>query len=366
MTATRRPFGNVRQLPSARYQARYTDPNTGAKITAPKTFPGRNAAERWLSDRERDTAAGLLRRTPARLTFGSYSASWLAGRLVEGRPLKERTRDHYTAILEKHLLPRFGTVPIAAITPADVRAWHATTLVDAPTLRKHAYSLLKTILKSAVDDELIDANPCRIVGAGEGRRVHQPRPASVAELATITEAMPERMRLMVLLASWCAMRYGEIIELRRGDVDLSAAVVRIRRGAVRTRNGCITTTPKSNAGVRDVAVPPHLLPMIEEHLDKFVGPESDALLFPAAHGGHIVPSVMKRYFYRAREAAGRPDLRFHDFRHTGAVLAAVSGATLAELMGRLGHSSPAAAMRYQHAAAGRDREIAALLSKMAE
>ena len=64
--------------------------------------------------------------------------------------------------------------------------------------------------------------------------------------------------------------------------------------------------------------------------------------------------------------AGRPDLRFHDLRHTGAVLAAQTGATLAELMGRLGHSTSSAAMRYQHAAADRDKAIAEALSRLAE
>jgi integrase len=71
-------------------------------------------------------------------------------------------------------------------------------------------------------------------------------------------------------------------------------------------------------------------------------------------------------FHKARAVAGRPDLRWHDFRHSGAVLAALSGATLAELMARLGHSSPAAAMRYQSVAAGRDREVAASMSKLAD
>jgi integrase len=91
----------------------------------------------------------------------------------------------------------------------------------------------------------------------------------------------------------------------------------------------------------------------------------DALVFRAATGGHLAPSSLYRVFYPAREAAGRPDLRFHDLRHTGATLAAVSGATLAELMGRLGHSTAGAAMRYQHAAADRDQVIAVALSKLA-
>lgn len=72
-------------------------------------------------------------------------------------------------------------------------------------------------------------------------------------------------------------------------------------------------------------------------------------------------ATLAKVWYPARAAAGRPDLRFHDLRHTGAVLAAATGATLAELMARLGHSTPGAAMRYQHAAKGRDAEIAALL-----
>ena len=124
------------------------------------------------------------------------------------------------------------------------------------------------------------------------------------------------------------------------------------------------TTPKSDAGIRDVEIPPHLLPAIKDHLVRFVGPEKNALLFPAQHGGHLAPASLYRPFYSARDAAGRPDLRWHDLRHSGAVLAAATGATLAELMARLGHSTPAAAMRYQHAARGRDRQIAKLLSNL--
>ncbi len=118
--------------------------------------------------------------------------------------------------------------------------------------------------------------------------------------------------------------------------------------------------------MRDVAIPPHVIPLIEAHLAKYVGRGRDSLIFPADGGEHLQPATLYRHWYKAREAAGRPDLRFHDLRHTGAVLAAATGATLAELMARLGHSTPQAAMRYQHAAAGRDREIAALLSKLAD
>jgi integrase len=193
------------------------------------------------------------------------------------------------------------------------------------------------------------------------------RPATLDELVKLVDAMPDRYQAMVLLASWCALRFGELTELRRRDVDLDDGVIRVRRGVVRTKTGFTVTTPKSKAGERDVDIPPHLLPALREHLVEHVRPDPDALLFAAADGReHLAPASLYRSWYKARDAAGRPDLRFHDLRHTGAVLAAATGATLAELMERLGHSTPGAALRYQHVAAGRGRQIAEALSRLAE
>jgi integrase len=170
---------------------------------------------------------------------------------------------------------------------------------------------------------------------------------------------------MALLASWCGLRFGELAELRRSDVDAKAGVLHVRRGVVRTTAGRQVKGPKSDAGKRTVAIPPHLLPAVREHLKAHTAIGRDGLLFPARHGAHMAPSTLYRVFYPAREAAGRPDLRFHDLRHTGATLAAATGATPAELMARLGHSTPGAAMRYQHASADSDRVIAEALSKLA-
>jgi len=367
----KRAFGNIRKLPSGRYQVRYTGPD-GTYITGHRTYAARADAEAYLTDRRREIdaeewTAAAAQRKGAKVLFADYARTWLAGRQVAGRPIKERTREHYQSILDDHLIDAFGHRPIDAITPSDVRDWYAVTLTDRPTLRSHCYSLLRTIMGSAVTDDLRDDNPCRITGAGRAKRVHKIRPASVDELGTLTEAMPEKLRLMVTLASWCALRFGETVELRRKDVDLSDEVIRVRRAAVRAKGGTYSvTTPKSDAGIRDVAIPPHILPAIEDHLGRFTGGKPDALLFAADHGGHLQPSTVYRHWYKARTKADREDLRWHDLRHSGAVLAAATGATLCELMSRLGHSTPQAAMRYQHVAAGRDREIAALLSKLAQ
>lgn len=127
----------------------------------------------------------------------------------------------------------------------------------------------------------------------------------------------------------------------------------------------ITGQPKTSAGIRDVAIPPHIRPIIKAHLKTHVGKAGDALLFPDDDGTHLRDDRYRVHWVKARKAIGKPMLRVHDLRHVGAVLAAQSGATTAELMYRLGHTTPAMALWYQHVAEWRDAEIAERLSRLA-
>lgn len=380
--ARHRGFGHIRKLPSGRYQASYLG-GDASRHNAPGTFETRSAAEVWLASEQQLVASGTWSSPAARvqaahaaargvLTFAVYADRW-----IEERDIRPKTRSHYRTLFKAHLKPMFGDLPLTVISPDAVRSWHALMGSSRPTLRAHSYGLLRSILASAERDQLIVSNPCHIRGAGNSRRVHKIEPLTLDELAQLVLAMPERLRAMTLLATWCALRFGELAELRRSDIDIrdpKRAVVRVRRAVVHVDGEFIVGRPKSEAGVRDVAIPPHLVPILKDHIAG-IAFGRDALLFPGRDGGHLATSTLYgraptktragHGFYAARVAAGRPDLRWHDLRHTGAVLAAQTGATLAELMGRLGHSTPGAAMRYQHAAAGRDAEIAAALSKLA-
>ncbi|MHB1614599.1 MAG: tyrosine-type recombinase/integrase, partial [Actinomycetes bacterium] len=345
MARHRKAFGSIRRLPSGHYQARYTGPDLG-RYSAHLTFGTRGDAEGWLAGQH----AAVLRgdweppRTrsstpaPGPLTLGAYAPQWLAR-----RDLKPRTRDHYQRLLDQHILPALGQRPLRGITPGDIADWHSRMDAHTPTLRAHAYGLVAAVMRTAVAEDLIPSSPCRIRGGSISRRRVQITPASLDELQAIVTAMPERLRLMVLLGAWCALRYGELVELRRNDLDVHTGVVHVRRGVTFPPGGPVVGTPKTQAGRRDVALPPHLLPLVADHLARHTSPGAGSLLFPAGDGvSHLRPSSLARSWYPARAAAGRPDLRFHDLRHTGAVLAASTGATLAELMSRLGHTSPAA------------------------
>lgn len=371
---TRRGFGAIRTLPSKRVQATYLGPDQ-QRHSAPFTFETRMDAEAWLAAERRRTHeedwTPPKDRDAARrgvMTLAEYAPGVVDRRRVRGEPLRLRTKALYLGLLHRVILPDLGRYPLRQITPEIIARWYDRLDPKRPTRRAHAYSLLRTVLGQAVEERLIPVSPCQVRGAGKANRVRDIRIATPVELVAIAAAMPHRLRLLVLLCAWAGLRYGEVAELRRKDLDLDRGVVKVSRAVVRVNGADVVGLPKSGAGVRAVALPPHLLPVVDAHLAEYVAPGGEALLFPRRPGSerHLIHTELTKIYSKARAATGRPDLRLHDLRHTGATLAAQTGATLAELMGRLGHSTPSAALRYQHVAGGRDAQIAAALSVMAE
>lgn len=223
----------------------------------------------------------------------------------------------------------------------------------------------RATINSAVDDDLISASPVHIRGAGAAATKRPVEPATPAEIDAMAANVPPRLRAAVYIAVWCALRYAELAELRRKDIDLANRQIRVCRAVTFPPGRPVVGPPRSEAGYRDVSVPPHIWPIIEEHLDKWVRPGQNTLLFPGEARGYTWPSVMGSHFGKAKKAAGREDFKWHDMRHTGATMAAKVRATTAELQARPGHSTSVAAQLYQHAAMDRDRQIADRLSRLA-
>jgi len=365
--ARRQPYGKggrVRLLPSGRWQARFLGPD-GLERPAPQTFDSKIDAAAWCERQHEDVEAGRWAaeqtRSHERQTFEAYSRRWL-----DSRDLKARTRRDYQRQLEEYLVPRWGDYRLERITPDLVRQWWASLDPSKATTRARVYGLFRTIMGTAYADDLIPANPCRVRGGGVAKRRRTITPASPEQIAGIAKAMPDRYRLMILLAGYCGLRSGEVRELRRKDVDLEVARIRVERSVAKVGVDFVVGAPKTEAGIRDAQLPAALIPHVEAHLKRFVALDPEALLFPARQGGHMNESSLYKVFYPARESVGRADLRFHDLRHTAAVLAAGQGATIAELMAWLGHASPQAAMIYQHALEDSKVRIAAGLSDLAE
>lgn len=358
----RRGFGRIRQERSGRFSAAYIGPDTKLH-RSPRTYAIREDAEGWLSIERRKIDLGTwgaVERSDG-ITLRDYSTQWLAQ-----RNLRARTRQHYESMLKRLILPELGDAKIVTLTPAKIRQWHTDLGTDHPTRNAHVYALLHAICATAVQDEVLDANPCRSRAAMQTNRKRDVDVLTPAQVDKLAAKMPAHLAASVLLAAWCGLRWGETSELRRKDVSADGSVLRVRR-AVTYRAGKFTVgEPKTAAGIRDVVVPPHIRPAVKAHLKTHVDKPAEALLFPGENGGHLRDDQYRTHWEKARKAVGKPNLRVHDLRHVGAVLAAQSGATTAELMHRLGHTTPAMALRYQHVAEGRDAEIAERLSKLAQ
>ncbi|MER5436781.1 tyrosine-type recombinase/integrase [Streptomyces sp. NPDC002588] len=359
----RRAFGSVRQLPSGRWQVRYRDPETGQLRPAEKTYPTKTEAQIALAQIEADITRGQWSDPDAgAVNFADYATAWL-----RDRKLADRTRERSESVMRLHVLPTFGAGTIADVTTARVRSWRGKLLgadVGEPTVVK-AYQLLRALMNTAVDDELIRRNPCRIKGADRYDVPERPF-LTVAEVFAVADAIALRYRLLILLAAFTTLRFGELAALRRRDIDLEGMTVSIRRSQAELQDGRLfDKAPKSAAGVRAISFPVELLDDVACHLEQFAAPGRDGHVFVGPRGGQLRRSNFRDDWITARDAAGvTAELHFHDLRHTGNTLASTAGASTRELMTRMGHSSSRAALIYQHMTSDRDRAIADRLGAM--
>ncbi|MFE1293339.1 tyrosine-type recombinase/integrase [Streptomyces sp. NPDC058731] len=351
----RREFGTVRQLPSGRWQARYLGPD-GQRHKAPETFESKTEAQDWLNLVRADIERNHWRDPDAgAVNFEKYALLWL-----EERGLAPTTVDRYSGLLRLHILPTFGGKDLDEITPPSVRTWRAERLkATGTTTVAKSYRLLKAILQTAVDDDLLRSNPCRIKGAGKEEADERPT-ATVEQVFDLADAMGPRWRLMVLLGAFASLRPEELAELRRHSVDLDECSLRITHASPELTNGRrVTGDPKSRAGKRTVYLPDFVLPELRRHLRWFAEKEPHGLLFVGEKGAPFRRSTFGRKWRKARRKVGMPDtFRFYDLRHTGNTLAADTGAKLKDLMVRAGQSSERAQLIYQHSTAKHQRRLA--------
>ena len=343
-----------------RYDVRIRDAN-GDVYT--RTFHTKREAETFEARQHADRSRGAwVDPRRASITLERYAHQWMT------RPdLRPRTRETYSDLLRLHILPPLGRLELGTLSPSAVRQWRAAVLEKGlgPTTVAKAYRLLHAILATAVQDEVIHRNPCVIKGAGVEHAPERPI-ATVAEVWALADAVPDRYRALVLLAAFAGLRRGELLGLRRRDVDPMHGTVTIERQHQHLRGGRLDVgRPKTDAGVRTIALSVPLVEELDTHLAEWVDPEPDALLFLGERDGNALsPRFWQTIWSRARTSLGLGHLHFHDLRHTGNTLAAATGATTRELMYRMGHASPRAALIYQHATRDRDAAIAAALADL--
>lgn len=310
------------------------------------------------------------------VTLKQWSQTWLAQ--LEANPERSRaTVLSYRSVLKNHVWPELGDVRLADLTSQRV-ADHLGLLASRPSKRHprarvngvtpNVVIALRSCINAAVQAKVGGLESFEFPLAPKHRRV---RPedehgdvATPEEVRAMTEVMPERLRIAVPLAAWCALRLGEVLGLERRDLERleepERAVLHVRRQFNVKAN---ELTPPKAGSTRAIAIPGALLPALRHHLETYTPAARTAPVLANPSGQRFSQTTLDRHWRAAREEAGRPGFHFHNLRHTGLSRYAEQGATLAELLHRGGHTDVTVALRYQHATAERDRALTERLSR---
>src|SRR3954451_14696360 len=304
-----------------RYDVRY---RAGGRAVE-ETFKRRQDAENRVRQVEAERLTGPIADPQrGRERLSDFAKRWLDTRLVKGKSLAPMTKQGYLGLLARNIESTIGQYQLARITPSVVRDWYSK--VSRSSGRDQAaksYRLLRAILNTAVDDELIVRNPCRIRGGGVQRADERPMIDS-ALVFKLADAISAPLRALVIVAGFVGLRTGELLGLRRCDVDIENARLTVLVQAQQLiGEGRIVTGPKSEAGQRTLSLPRVVVEALEKHLANYGQPGEAGVLFTGPRGEPITRAVLSKEWQAARTAANAPEgLRIHALRHPAATLTA--------------------------------------------
>src|SRR6202042_3037214 len=243
-----------------------------------RTFPRSKDATNYKRKLEHDEMLGVVI-DPQRTTMSLevYAKQWsTARRKADGSPLAPRTRELYRALLDSHIIPKLGPSKLGTIRPEQIRRWYGQVAESATPLQAaKAYRLLRTIFATAVADDRLGMNPCNLRGAGQERSAERPL-VDAESLMALGDAIDPRYKALVLLAVFGGLGRGELLGLRRGDIDVLHRTVEVERQAIQMNSGeRLVSAPKTVAGIRKVHVPSLVADVLADHLANFVPPEAE-------------------------------------------------------------------------------------------
>lgn len=300
----------------------------------------------WHGERKLKKKRGFARKKDAEdyerefLRKGARSSDMSFASLVElylddMRPrLRESTMRSKEYLIEKRVLPFFGSLPINEITPAHVRKWQAGLLAEnfAPTYLKSINNQVSAIFNYACRYYGLPENPARVAGSVGKKKAGSMKFWTVEQFNTFIVAVPNfsaKVGLSVLF--WTGLRIGELLALSPADVDLEAGTISVTKSFQSFEGREVITEPKTPKSRRVVPIPAKLRDLLRQYIDALYEPQPEDRLFP------YTKSFFTRWMAKGSEASGVERIRLHDLRHSHASLLINLGYPVLLVSERLGH-----------------------------
>ena len=286
----------------------------------------------------------------------------------------------YKSLIKINIAPYIGNKRLIDVTREDVE--RVVKEVDSKPAKNmknalgngssaNVISCLKSLFNEAVKRNIggLTVSPAATIKRRPSKRMkiiaEGDDYANAIEVVQLASAMPENLKMAVMLACWCSLRHGEVLGLQRQDLtnleDPENARINIVRQYSKKAGGI--KTPKSDSA-RSVIIPSNLIPDLIEHLNKYVDDNPEAFVFAGtSRNKPVAASTFDRHWRKARETIGKKNLHFHDLRACGLTQYALTNADLKSLMDRGGHKDVKVAMRYQRKVRERDYELTEVMDK---
>lgn len=360
----------IQLLSKSRYRAAFMLDG----IRYSKVFATKADAQAWEAYTRNQLAQGSYldtRRTNTLL--GEYGSTW-----IRQRELKPNVRNDYENTWKRYIAPKLGKLRLTDLTPELVRNWYSDVLQQVAAnsgaranagkaTASKSYRILKAVMATALDDGLVRSNPCKIPAGGINKPKER-QALSVEQVFQVAATVLPRYSALVHLLAYSGLRIGEASALTRSDLDLSPQhpTVTVSARVYKLTGGIWDyDKPKTAAGVRTVALPPYLVPILQAHLEQYSQPGANGLVFTTA-ANNPASGAASKAIKKALRALGLSELVTHDLRHTAATTAAKVGAPLPDLMQMLGHATPAASLIYLHAEKRGNTQVADAVSSQIE
>lgn len=296
-------------------------------------------AQQWLDEVTASVVTGAYIAPGAgRITFREYAEQWR--KIQVHRP---GTQVHVEGALTRHVYPVIGDRPLESIRPSDIQ-----TMVKgmdlAPSSVRVAMRYVSAVFKAAVMDRRIALSPCAGMRLPKVEAQHV-EVVSTETVMAMVEAMPERMRAILVVAAGTGMRQGEVLGLTVDRIDFLRRTARVDRQLVDGQFGPVKTA----ASVRTIPLPQTVVDALAAHLQTFPTGD-DGLVFVRESGQPWRRSAFSSHWVKARRATGTPeDMTMHSLRHYYASLLIRHGESVKVVQKRLGHATAAETLdTYSH------------------
>ena len=289
---------------------------------------------------------GLLATGPQQ-TVKQYLEQWLEQ--VHKPAIREGSYVTYHSVLNKHVYPAIGHIPLQKLTPQQLQALYAS--VTEKGLSAKTVHVIHAILHKALDHAikwgLIARNVCDSVSLPRKTR-HQIQPLTGEQCQKLLQvAQGHKFEGLLTLAIATGMRRGELLALRWQDVDLERKTLQVRRTVDQLpHRGYVENDPKTVRGTRQIVLPEFVITALQKQqeyqkeLQRKAGNkwQDHDLVFSNDYGEYVSPKYLWSKFKALLKEAKLPNIRFHDLRHSAATLLLTMGVHLKVVQELLGHS----------------------------